>query len=171
MKIPLFISWIFFVSSFAAADHAIYIGTIKIHHQEQDKHTTIDVKVFSDDLQNALKSKLQLTYLPDLLTLCSDSTNSLQTYFNQHLQLEINDQKVTSTLSDCQMVNDVHLLQFQIDSPVKWEKLKVTANFLMELFPTQSNVLQVQYEKNKSTKAASYFGRMTIGKETLVLDF
>jgi len=171
MKISLltygFLSLCFFLSP----SHAIYIGTIKITHHQAKESTTMEVKVFSDDLQNALKNEYQLDYLPKISTICNDADHNLNRYFDKHLQVWVNDQQLPFQLVDCTVVNDVHLLHFTFDASSKWQTVKVKANFFMELFPAQTNVLQVSYEGIKSSTSIPQFGRMTLGQETLELSF
>jgi len=171
MKITLVLGWLFLCSSFSSASHAIYIGTIKIYHQEEKGHTTMEVKVFSDDLQNALKNEQELAYLPNKSAMCNNDTDALQQYFDKYLQVWVNDKAMHFQLIDCEVINEVHLLHFAPTSTTQWQVLKVKATFFMELFPTQSNVLQVSFDKKNSSDSSSRFGRMTLGKETLELKF
>jgi hypothetical protein len=47
-------------------------------------------------------------------------------------------------------VNDISLwLTFKFNSPDLWRNVEIKANYLMELFPTQSNVVSVTYLEEK----------------------
>jgi len=152
--------------------HAIYISTIKIHHEEASGTTSIQLKIFSDDLQNDIKHKFSLGELPKKSTLCEFEKNEwIQQYFAQHLMFWVDDRLLPLQLSDCRIINDVHLISFFIHSPTFWKTLRIKADYLMELYPTQSNVLQLYYTKKTIQTPHSYFGRMTNGKEYLEFSF
>jgi len=40
-------------------------------------------------------------------------------------------------------------LTFEFNSPAAWRNVEITADYLMELFPTQSNVVSITYKKEK----------------------
>lgn len=153
------------------SDHALYIGVIKIEHQEDTALTTMDIKVFSDDLQNALKNEFGWKELPNISIACEEHTDVLLQYFQNHLSLFINNKPVSLALQTCKNDSEVYILRYTFAAAKKWTSLTLQADFLMELFPTQSNVLQVQYQVTGSAGTTQpYFGRMTKGKERVYFD-
>lgn len=165
-----FFSWQLLVLFLSILDisnpHAIYIGTIKMEHHEAQDNTLIKIKVFSDDLQNVIKHAYSMEQLLEKNLLCGNKER-LQQYFNQHLQIWINGKIQPLEISHCETINDVHLLSFGIHSPIYWNTFRVRANFLMELFPTQSNIIQLHYTKKMELVPQSFFGRMSKEKEIL----
>jgi len=153
------------ISSFTS-NHAFYIGVVQITMEEK---MTVQVKVFSDDLQAILQNEIGYQKVGAVKELCKAQTDNIQRYFQRTLQININEQPVELVLSNCEQINDVHLLHFHtIDCPVSWRQVAVNANFFMELFPTQSNVLQLNY---KDQDTARRFGKMTSQTPTLVFKF
>jgi len=146
--------------------HALYIGVIQITMEEI---MTIQVKVFSDDLQAILQNEVgyQATGATD--DLCMLQMEHLQQYFQRTLQVHINELPIDLVLNDCEQINDVHLLQFKaIDCPLTWQQVAIKANFFMELFPTQSNVLQLHYKDNEKNRR---YGRMNRQAPSLLFRF
>lgn len=168
-KIALLLAIPILFLSFSTTEHAIYIGVIKIDYQEQDASASIQLKVFSDDLQNALKHELNLATLPAHTALCLPS--HLQIYFEKHLQCRINDQPTNFQLNNCTPYKDVHLLEGHLDSIPTWKTFTLKADFLMELFPTQSNIVQLNYQKIGAAEPQTYFGRMTKGNDSFEIEF
>lgn len=124
-------------------DHALYIAVIQLEHSPSQTVATITVKVFTDDLQSALRNANR-QYVPvKAEQLCGASRQSIQQYFKDHLVLLINQKKYPLTLSSCEHENDVFLLRFDLKCPDKWKTVKVSADFLMELFPDQSNMVSI----------------------------
>ena len=146
--------------------HALYIGVVQITMEET---MTIQVKVFSDDLQAILQNEVGYQAIGAIHDLCELQTEHLQQYFQRTLQVLINELPIDLVLSDCEQINDVHLLQFKsIHYPLAWQQVAIRADFFMELFPTQSNVLQLHYKDNERNKR---YGRMTAQAPSLYFSF
>ncbi|MEM8908586.1 MAG: DUF6702 family protein [Bacteroidota bacterium] len=140
--------------------HNIYISTIQIEHWPGDTLASLQVKVFSDDLLDALRpSQGQSNWPKD--SLCTSANLELKSYFEKNLQCQVNRQTSPLRLTQCQQTQDVHLLSFTLRCPIEWQTVTLTARFFMELFPQQSNVIQLR--ENDRT----YFGRATSNKTTL----
>jgi hypothetical protein len=45
--------------------------------------------------------------------------------------------------------HDVYLLEFIMDCEKVWNNLEIKADYFMELFPTQSNIIQIEYKNEK----------------------
>lgn len=125
-------------------NHAIYIGVVQIDHQEGDSIAQIQVKVFADDFSNCLQNAFPNGAFFVEQSLCTDRSEAIESYFNQHLQCEINQQTSSLKLKKCQQEQDSYWLAFEMVCPRKWASATVTASFFMELFPTQSNVIQIK---------------------------
>ncbi len=151
------------------ADHALYIGVINIEHQEGTSISKMAIKVFSDDLQNGLKNEFNWKELPNLSVACDVHSIALQQYFQNHLTIWINKEPVYLQLQTCENNSEVYLLSYTFSTPSKWQSLDLQADFLMELYPTQSNVLQVKYKASNVQDFQSYFGRMVKGKEKITI--
>ena len=146
-------------------DHAIYIGVVKIAHQNSEAQAVIDVKVFMDDLQNVLQNAYGFEKIAGTDAFCTQNKTFIHQYFSEHFQCKINDKKAEMTLKNCEAQNDIYWLTFEMPCPENWSAITLKADFFMELFPDQSNVLSV-YEGNERR-----FGRATKGQEVLIFDF
>ena len=159
----------FILTAYQPVDHALYIGVIHIEHQEGSTLSKMDIKVFSDDLQNALKNEFNWKELPDLSVACEVHSTALQQYFQKHLTIWINKEPVYPQLQTCDNNSEVYILKYTFSTPNKWQTLDLQADFLMELYPTQSNVLQVKYKTSNVQEFQSYFGRMVKGMEKIAV--
>jgi hypothetical protein len=130
-------------------DHALYISVIQIQQIAEKSPVQINIKVFTDDLQSALRNEFS-DYSPVLEEiLCQEKRVFISAYFSKHLTIQINEKNCHLTLMDCQKEGEVYWLKFEMENSEKWEKLKVKADFFMELFPTQSNIVNVAYGGEK----------------------
>ena len=161
LKRSLFlISVLFLLSTASSTDHALYIGVIQLEEQN-DSTGIISVKVFSDDLQTALQSTYGFEEIEATQELCVSQSEKLLAYFRDNLDITINGLLSELQLEDCELVNDVHLLHFKIKTPNSWENIEIKAPFFMEVFPTQTNMIQASYEEvkwyGKTTKQEPIF--------------
>ncbi len=146
-------------------DHAIYIGVVKIVHQPFETQATIDIKVFTDDLQSALQNAFGFEKVIGKLSLCEQNSSRINQYFLNYFHCEINGQATELRLKNCEEQNEVFWLAFEIFCPENWKEIALKADFFMELFPDQSNVLSV-YEGNEKR-----FGRVTNKQKDLAFNF
>jgi len=146
-------------------DHAIYISVIKIQHEAGAKTADIHMRVFTDDLKSVLRNKFGYEAISEKETFCSDYENYINRYFKKRLLFTINKEAINFQLSNCEKTTDVYQLIFRMDCPINWKTAQIEANYFMELFPKQSNVLHME---DGGTKR---FGRTTKGNEILKMRF
>ncbi|MEM8895393.1 MAG: DUF6702 family protein [Bacteroidota bacterium] len=147
----VFTSYIFlFFHSFAEKPaHAIYLSLTEIELTE-DK-AELRVKVFSDDLRDAIKNHDMTSYQgADVADYFSLNESIAQDYFGKYLELEINGLKQELQLTGHYIEGDAHFVSLTCELPESINELSVSASFLMELFPTQLNVVNVK--KNGQTQ-------------------
>jgi hypothetical protein len=138
--------------------HAIYVSVLEVEQE------SIMVKVFANDLEDAIFN--QSRQRPDLLSgNCSQSKDLISNYFKNHLKIKINGEEQGYSYLSCE-INDISLwLTFEFTSPPTWSEVEITADYLMELFPTQSNVVSISYHSEKR------MFRLTKGATTEIINF
>lgn len=141
-----------------SSSHAIYVSVLEV------EPGSIMVKVFANDLEDAIFN--QARQRPDLLSgNCSQSKALISNYFKNHLKFKINGEEQGYRYLSCE-VNDISLwLTFEFTSPPTWSEIEITADYLMELFPTQSNVVSITYHSKKR------MFRLTKGATTETINF
>ena len=156
-RFPVSIKKVWFIPSLflvlASADlrqptHALYLSVTELTllHTGQ---SSVSIKVFSDDLQNALRN-YSSDYKPGGLNqFLEKNLTQAQHYFSEHLEIKINNRTVQLKMKKFTIENDAHFINFCFTSPRSPETLEVKADFLMELFPTQTNVIKVQLEQEQ----------------------
>lgn len=146
-------------------DHAIYISVIKIQHEEQASTAKIHMRVFRDDLKSVLRNKFGYEKISEKESFCEDYAHYINQYFRKQFICTINEKVVDFKLNNCEKTAEVYQLSFKMDCPVNWNAAQIEANYFMELFPKQSNILHVEDGGIKR------FGRATKGNEILKLRF
>ncbi|HHH49655.1 MAG TPA: hypothetical protein ENK52_01605 [Saprospiraceae bacterium] len=142
------------------------MSTIKITHQNNKLITDIQLKVFTNDLQDAIHNFAPDEYQPtDTKQFFPVHQKLIEQYFAQHLICQFNAQKIP--LSNCtyELRNDVFLINFILETPRAWKKVNIKADYFMELFPSQSNIIHIENGNEKR------FGKMTIQASSFNVNF
>ena len=132
-----------FISSPLIKDHAIYISVIEINER------TISIKVFSDDLHDAVKN-----YTNESINLSEEEfllqyQDQIKKYFVNHFKLLINGKEQELTLEKTRKEGDASFIYFSLEEQSKWSNVTIEAPYFMELFPDQNNVLTLDYNDEK----------------------
>ncbi|MFZ1808830.1 MAG: DUF6702 family protein [Cyclobacteriaceae bacterium] len=130
-------------------NHALYLSLVEVDHTDMADTATIKVKVFADDMEDAIMnaSKKRIDFLNP--SNCDSSKPEVEAYFASHFNYSINDKRTALKLIDCEPNGDAIWFHFKIDCPEKWIKVDVKADFFMELFPTQSNIITIYHGAEK----------------------
>lgn len=125
--------------------HAVYISVLELNKEEQ----TLKIKIFENDLKDAIFSQTQerVSFSEGK---CYVNKSIVESYLSKHLQLLVNNQPMLFTLQRCELNETSLWLHFSLNAPQHWQKLHIKADYLMELFPTQSNVVSVLANGKKS---------------------
>ncbi len=118
------------LSTEVKADHAIYISVLEID-QEQMR-----IKVFMDDLDQAV----------------TDSYHSVEGYFKEKVEIKVNDEYLDFKLLDIREEEDSYWITFQLSQSSKWNSFYMRADYLMELFTDQTNIVKILGEKTRFFK-------------------
>ena len=134
--------WLIFLvlmALFTSGDHAIYLSLVDLDLNAQK----ITIKVFSDDLEDCLKN-----FDPNFTSFEDADKNQeiVEKYFQQGLVLKINHEMVALSFSAASIENDAHFLVFHFQYTKSISMVQVRADFFMELFPTQSNVINLKHD-------------------------
>ena len=145
--------------------HAIYISVVEIEHKDLGNNAKIMIKVFTDDFKDAIMNafKKQIEFSDDKT--CSDNKSVIEGYFDKHFKAAINGKPLSISLTSCELNGDSVWLYFDMDCPANWKDISVTADFLMELFPKQSNIISIYHGNDKR------FLRLTLNSITQKVTF
>ena len=121
----LFLISFFLLSSYVEADHSIYISVLEV------KEHKMTVKVFIDNLEDAIKN----------------DSNTIEGYFQKKIRIQINDQIIGFSLEEVAEEGDSYWITFKLETPIVWKSFYLEADYFMELFPDQTNVVKVHGEK------------------------
>lgn len=130
-------------------NHAIYLSMVEISHQKNETSTDIRIKVFLDDMEDAIRNSFGDAVSLTDASACDKYKANIQTYFNNHFIFSINNTKAVIRLESCEIAGDAISFRFETNGTAPWKEVSLTADFLMELFPTQANIVTIQYGEEK----------------------
>ncbi len=145
--------------------HGIYISVVEIDHRNIAENAAVRLKVFTDDLENALRNKYKKSFTLIGKNGCNTYDDDIEDYFRKHLNLRVNTGAIDITLDSCEENGDSLWLTFSTSAKGDWSTVEVKADYFMELFPAQSNVVSVYYGEQK------LFLRLTVDKKSDQLTF
>lgn len=123
-------------------NHALYLSMTEVNVKKDSLQVVI--KVFSDDLRDALKNHDSSKFKPgDLSNFFSINKSIATNYFNDKFKLLADTSRLTLSLEDHSVEGDIHFIIFKSRFSKTIKTLTADATFLMELFPTQVNVVKV----------------------------
>lgn len=134
--------------------HSFYLSVIEVQYPVENGSTALRIKVFTNDLQNAVSEHYHTEKLIDQEQLCTSGLEQVTGYLDQHVQIRLDGVPASLNFRDCRVEGDSHWLTFQISAKT-WKEIVLSADFFMELFPTQTHVVNVSFGNKKQ------FARLT----------
>ncbi len=138
--------------------HAVYISVVEIEVNE------IRVKVFSDDLRDAIRNHAGVIAEDNTTDFCNKYQQEIERYFSEKLSLVINDESIPFKYESATDEGDSYWIKFQFDQEENWRSIEVEDKHFMELFPTQSNIIKVN-------GPALRFGRLSVNQTSCSFEF
>lgn len=137
-----------------ASFHAIYLSVIDIKVDSANQVADVSVKVFTDDLQDAVRN-FGASVQASEEQFPAANVEIITKYFQEHLRISVNQELRPLTYVSARKENDAYFIDFAISIDVELKSVEVLADYFMELFPTQSNVVKMDMNSEKS------FARLT----------
>ena len=128
--------------------HAIYISTLELSPGDRVGECLLLVRVFQDDLQDAMR----LAYgKNEALTGHSSEVTkrNLEMYLQEQISISINGGDRTLELVNIEEVNDIYKMNMTVRAPKPWFEIHMDVRLLLELFPTQNNIVTIKNDDKK----------------------
>lgn len=138
--------------------HAVYISVVEIEAKQ------VRVKVFSDDLRDAIRNHARITPDTSVMNFCERYQKEIQGYFNEKLTLTINNTKVPYQYQSTSEEGDSYWITFGFTIEEDWKSIQVEDKHFMELFPTHSNIIKVNWPTLR-------FGRLSASQTSCSFEF
>ena len=137
------------VSPDIGALHAIYISVISIDHLPGSEDSEVCLKVFSDDLIDALRVFSPESEIHSESELRGHVDSLLSEFGNYHFKFTINDQQSEMTYLRSEDNGESTFLYYQMRCPKTWLEVVAQTNLLIDIFPDQKNIVRISDGSNQ----------------------
>jgi hypothetical protein len=131
--------------------HPFYVSVVEMEHNTKDQSLDVSVRIFTDDLEGALK---QAGYPKPDLASTTDKTAAdkmVAQYIQQHLKITVNNKAGSLQYVGYEVVKESVFAYFEIAGVSQVKKVDADCNLLYEYQPQQINILHVTANKNKQS--------------------
>ncbi len=125
------------------SNHALYISVLELSHFPTSQTAQLKIKIFANDLGDALQNERNQRISIDSLSITESSKEAILQYFSKHVILKINHTECNLDFDKVEKNGDSLWLYFHANTPSQWKHFYMKADYLMELFPTQSNIVSI----------------------------
>ena len=126
--------------------HPFHVSVSEIFHNQENASLEITMKIFTDDLENALRryGKYDI-YLDDNF---DDPAISqlLRDYLSNNFGLIVNEREVEANFLGAEGEIDAVWCYLEVEGVKKIKTIQISNSVLLELFPDQVNLVHVDYQ-------------------------
>ena len=129
------------IGLFTAAIHPYYISVTEVKYKSEEKAIQVSSKVFSDDIENALRKTYSVTVDVDAKKDSARVHKLLADYFEKHLNITVDGQKIKLDFLGFEKEEDVTWCYFEATEVKEFKKICVENTLLYDLQKEQINML------------------------------
>jgi hypothetical protein len=137
---------ILFTPASLIEDHAIYISVVEINHVPDAEEASIQYKIFKDDLNDAIHHQYQKIFPIDSIQNIHYQQN-ISDYLNDHFILNINRSRANFYSFTFALEGDAVFIHAVFKSQPEWQQVTIQSDLLLDLFPTQQNMVHLKSGK------------------------
>lgn len=135
---------------FTLQAHKYYSSVTQLDFNPSEKCFQVTMNVFIDDLEAALtqENKQVVKWKSDQPAL----NTLLLKYLNKHFNVKLNQKPASQfRLIGTKEKKDLLIIYFEIPVEKTLKNIEITDTFLMDMFPIQSNIVNLNYQDKKHT--------------------
>lgn len=132
------------VSSFQSKKHPFYISVIDIKHDTKTHNLNISIKLFTNDIENALKKTTSKTI--DLLNPKNkpEMEIELMNYIKQCFSIDVNLKPTKLNFIGYEKEEDAIWIYLEIKKVIQPKTLKINTKLLYDFLPLQTNIVHAE---------------------------
>lgn len=145
-----FILFISFISLSSAIMHDFHTSLAEMEYNQQSKTFEVALRVFTDDLENALKVNNNGAKV--VVSNTTEADSHIARYISNNFQLlDKKKQAKAFKLIGKEIEGDVTWIYFELSGVDKLEGLNLVNKVLIESFSDQKNIVNINYKGNKNS--------------------
>ncbi|NBL64726.1 hypothetical protein GV828_05870 [Flavobacterium sp. NST-5] len=146
--------WVFLILVFAATSgfttHKFYVSINEVNFSASKNRLEITSRIFIDDLELALEKRFNTKFNLGTSQQKSDFVAFLQKYFNEKLQVKVNQVSRTPQIVNTEIEDGVFICYFLIKDVAKIQNIEIKNTALMELYD-QQHIFHINVSGNKKS--------------------
>ncbi len=132
------------LSLFVGLMHPLHISVTEIEFDEKEKELEIVTRIFTDDLESAIRTQRQMHELDLLNPPPGFTTDQLvKDYLLQQLSITLDGKLQKLNFLGLEKDDEAVICYVQVAQVKKWKTITITNRVLLELFDDQSNLVHV----------------------------
>uniref|UniRef100_UPI00404AF64E DUF6702 family protein n=1 Tax=Fulvivirga sp. TaxID=1931237 RepID=UPI00404AF64E len=129
--------------------HATYIGVVEILAEKHHKHFEVRVKLFTDDLEEAIRVDTGNGVLLRSQSQLVQHATLINNYIYSHLDINVDNQPVPLTFIRSVNDGETTFLFYRGNKHGNTSSVCVNTDLLMAAFPTQNNIVRLHIDNNE----------------------
>ncbi len=142
-KIFLLFYLVLFIETGFASAHPFYLSLCQIDYNAENHSLEISVKIFADDLLNALRERKQTDLHLGEQQENPKTNEYVFNYLKDNLSIKTDNTPVTISYVGKEMEDSAVWCFLEVTDVASFSKIQVTDQILTEIYDSQSNVVQV----------------------------
>ena len=145
----IFILLLIFPLFSATSAHKFYVSITKIEYIKEKASIQIIAKIFTDDMENALRQAYGGSISLDTKKETSTADEDLKKYILQKIKIKVNGKTVLLNYIGKEYDNDMVVAYMEVTDVNELKTIEIENKVLMEVFPEQQNIIHLKTSKNR----------------------
>lgn len=133
----------------ATSSHKFYVSITQIEFVKQKSSLQIITKVFTDDIENALRKRHKTPIFLDSKKETAETDVYLKQYILQKININVNAKPVQLNYIGKEYETDMVVAYIEVTNVKDLKTVTIENKILMELFPDQKNIIHLKTEKSR----------------------
>ena len=139
--------WLFIALAFLSAspqtEHPFHVGVLEIEHNAKDRILELSCKLFTDDFENALRTRYQVPVDLSSPAKKTPMDSLIARYMKEQLVLSVNGKKTAGTYLGFEQEKEAVYVFIEYAAPSPLQQLQADCGLLYEQFTDQINIFHV----------------------------
>ena len=133
----------------ATSAHKFYVSITSIEFVKEKSSLQIITKIFTDDIENALRKEYDKTISLDSQKETEEADEFLKQYILQKIKIKINGKPVKLDYIGKEYDTDMVVAYIEVTGISDFKTVEIENKVLMEMFPEQKNIIHLKTSKSR----------------------
>lgn len=138
------------ITSLLLSFHPFHVSVMSIHHAADENTLQITLKIFADDLEEALNDEQFKTPDQAFVDVLNPKDPQgldkyVQKYLKKHITIEVNGKEANAAYLGKETEDMAMWCYFEVSGVEKVESIQVKSSILTEIFEDQINIVHINY--------------------------